>query len=157
MKLPTININYFSKHSFFLGLLFLFAIYYASHNNHGHSSLNPLWMIPFFIFILTLSIIYLVKSRSDAINISIYLNVVTCFFGIAFPIFLTKFQILQEKSNWIHSGMPQPPEWTDLFLGTYAISYIVVSIIMSFLLIRVIATKKRNLNASQANEPAGKH
>ena len=157
MKLQMTEINYFSKHSFFLGLFFLFAIYYASHNNHGHCGVNPLWMIPFFIFIFALSIIYLVKSRSDAINISIYLNVVTCFFGIAFPIFLTKFQILQEKSNWIHSGMPEPPEWTNLFLGIYAISYIVVSIVMSFLLIRVIASKKKSLNANQADEPDGKN
>ena len=123
------------------GVFLLTTIWYVSHNNHGHSGINPLYMTIFFVFFLLLSIALLAKSSKNNGRLLFCLNLVTCFFGLLLPIFLVNNSILQAKSDWIHSGMPKPPEWANLFLGLYTLLYILVIMVIS-LAGRILREKK---------------
>ena len=111
-------------------ILFTTVINVFKYNPHGHSSINPYWLIPVFLFLFLIALI-ITKFRERSLGyVPFTLSAVNFVFGVLLPFFLVELKILQAKSDWIHSGMPSPPEWKDLFLGGFCLIYVIVVMII---------------------------
>ena len=105
------------------GYLLILYIEYVSHNNSGHSGLNPYFLIIPFLLILGVTAYLCIVRDQNNINYYALLPIITCLFGITFIICLVQFNILKEKSHWIHTGMLPPPDWSNKFLTIYTQTY----------------------------------
>ena len=94
-------------------------------HRHGHTGINPYWLIMVFISLTVLTGILSYSNRQIFKSLLFIVSCANCFFGVTLPILLENFNILQQKSNWIHSGMMQPPEWKNTFLIFYLAAYFV--------------------------------
>ena len=124
----------------FLGSSFLLLMTdYPTKNNTGHTGLNPYLMIPLYIVLLILSIIIYRKIRKHSFLLPLIISSINSIFGVVLAFVLVEFGILQLKTNWIHSGMNPPPDWSNSFLRVFMAVYL-----LSLACITIYYRKKRN-------------
>lgn len=98
-------------------LLLLVVTAYCWSNESGHSSFNPMLTIYLFApaFLIGIAGIFLVKAAARS---AITLTVIGLF-GMAFGIFISRLNILNEYHHWISAGMPQQNPSTGALLITF--------------------------------------
>jgi hypothetical protein len=122
-------------HLFILGGgIILFLILYVSTENYGHAAFDPIWLMPIYIFIFIASIVISIMKDGYCFSyLLVRLCLITSIFGFSLTIMLRKFNILQEKSDWIHSGMVPPPEWSFLFLVIFLALYLLTIYLLTLI------------------------
>ena len=119
----------------------LAAIAYCRRNESGHSSEDPLHLIPLFAPVFTFGLVGRLLGKGRWLSAG--LVEVTGFVGMAFGIFVSKLGILNQHEDWIAAGMPERNPCDQLLLVGFTLGALGGSLAVAFMM----AKEARSENA----------